>query len=741
MMEPTDLDLSRHEEDTNLVVEITRFRDNPVEFMKTLGKHVLGSSWRSYDDYIGRSLYQPGESERLLQATMNHPAVVERINALTEDRMQKENSWNLTEGQRLANRQQYHIWISDMAEKMVKATMCQFDNKGGLKFMYYVVAQIFARTYHQGVHVDAGEIRRLKTKAKELMAKKQSLIYLPCHKSHMDYIALHFICFRLGLSIPVVVAGENLNFAVIGPMLKNVGAMFIRRGNFSEDYMYQGVIQAFIETLLKKGYNFECFIEGTRSRSGKLLPPKFGILKYILNSILNGVVEDVWMTPVSTQYDKVAEQGSYATELLGKEKKKESFMSFLDSSRILSLQFGRVDVRFSEPWSLKNYVVEQLASQDMAINFPLINSLETSVQTHLLRSLGYRILADINNVSIVMPTSLVATVLLTWAGRGISRLQLLSRVSWLVNRVHDAGGRVGTMHPDHTEFSDLGAVIDNAIRVLGTDLIGKEDKGLLEIVYYPKDPFALSYYRNQVIHLFISEAVVSVSIFTMMRKHGSRRFLKSELISYVRFLSTLLSGEFVFNPDGLNRNLEGTLSKLYQQGILDTTPDQDYVEFSVSQLEKGSEIFDFYCFLLWPFIDGYWLATVSLLSILPKENFDGVQDKKFYKAAQSLGKTLYQEGYLTHYEAVNIELLKVAFTRLVNEGILERDGPKLTLHSDYIPTTTQEKLSGRLIDFSETIALSRNKPLRHGRTPALVPHVVELCSQVQIALALPGAKL
>lgn len=680
-----------------------------------------------------------GGSERLLEATLNHSIVIKRINDLTEARMRKEESWNLSEGQRLANRQQYHSWISDMAEGMVRATMCQFDSKATLRFMYYVVAQIFARTYHQGVHVDALEIKRLRAKAKELEEKKQSIIYLPCHKSHMDYIALHFICFRLGLSVPVVVAGENLNFAIIGPMLKNVGAMFIRRGNFSEDYMYQGVVQAFIETLLKKGYNFECFIEGTRSRSGKLLRPKFGILKYILSSILSGEVEDVWMTPVSTQYDKVAEQGTYATELLGKEKKKESFMSFLDSSRMLSLQFGRVDVRFNEPWSLKNYIIEQLAiAQDSNVTFPLPTELERSTQTHLLRSLGYRILADINNISIVMPTSLVATVLLTWASRGISRAQLLSRVSWLMDRVHDAGGRVGTMRPDHTQFRDLGAVIDNAIKVLGNDLIGKEEKNLLEPVYHPKDPFALSYYRNQVIHLFVSEAVVAVSIFTMLRQHESRRFLKCDLIEKVQFLSTLLSDEFVFNPDGLQKNLEDTLAKLRQQEVLDTNPEEQYVEFSAAQLEKGSEIFDFYCFLLWPFIDGYWLAAVALLSLVPMDGFDGVvNEKRFYKAAQSLGKTLYQEGYLTHYEAVNIELLKVAFVRLCSEGIAVRKLQNISLQPEYTPQGTQ----GKLIEFSETIALSRNKPLRHGRTPALAPHVVELCRQMGSTLANPTAKI
>lgn len=89
-------------------------------------------------------------------------------------------------------------------------------------------------------------------------------------------------------------------------MLTDVGAMWIRR-SFGNDPLYQTVVQAYIDTLLQQGFNFECFIEGGRSRTGKLLSPKFGILNFILDSILSGRVEDTIICPVSTQYDKVIE--------------------------------------------------------------------------------------------------------------------------------------------------------------------------------------------------------------------------------------------------------------------------------------------------------------------------------------------------------------------------------------------------------------------------------------------------
>ena len=133
---------------------------------------------------------------------------------------------------------------------------------------------------------------------------------------------------------------------------------WVRRA-FGNDVLYQTAVQAYIDTLLQGGYNFECFIEGGRSRTGKLLSPKFGILSFILDSILSGRVEDAVICPVSTQYDKVIETEGYVTELLGVPKKKENLTDFLSASSVLSLKLGRVDVRFHEPWSLKQFIQEQ----------------------------------------------------------------------------------------------------------------------------------------------------------------------------------------------------------------------------------------------------------------------------------------------------------------------------------------------------------------------------------------------
>jgi glycerol-3-phosphate O-acyltransferase len=293
-----------------------------------------------------------------------------------------------------------------------------------------------------------------------------------------------------------------------------LGAMYIRR-SFGDDVLYTTLVQSYIDTLLQGGFNFECFIEGGRSRTGKLLPPKFGILSFILDSILSGRVEDAIICPVSTQYDKVIETEGYVGELLGIPKKKENLADFLSASSVLSLKLGRVDVRFHEPWSLRQFIQEQqsrTAGIPKELNMKSVNNPGT--RQKLLRTMGYKVLSDINAVSVVMPTALIGTVLLTLRGRGVGISELIRRVEWLSERVRAKGGRVA-----HFGNSPVSVVIERGLEVLGKDLVGLVE-GLPEPTYFAVDRFQLSFYRNMTIHLFISEALVSASMYIRVKRGG-----------------------------------------------------------------------------------------------------------------------------------------------------------------------------------------------------------------------------
>lgn len=400
--------------------------------------------------------------------------------------------------------------------------------------------------------------------------------------------------------------------------------MWIRR-SFGDDILYTTLVQAYIDTLLQGGFNFECFIEGGRSRTGKLLPPKFGILSFILDSILSGRVEDAIICPVSTQYDKVIETEGYVTELLGVPKKKENLADFLSASSVISLKLGRVDCRFHEPWSLRDFIQEQKArTTSIPKGIDMKDTMDHAMKQKLLRTMGYKVLSDINAVSVVMPTALIGTVLLTLRGRGVGQAELIRRVEWLSDRVRSKGGRVA-----HFGNAPTSVVIARGLDVLGKDLVGLVE-GLPEPTYYAVDRFQLSFYRNMTIHLFITEALVCASMYIRVKRGGgpdNQKISYEELRDQVLFLSQLFRGEFIYPTEGLAINLDNTLRGFENDKVVTMERDADgkitTVGLSEEERAAGRENYDFYCFLIWPFVEAFWLGAVAFMGYTPPLDYKG----------------------------------------------------------------------------------------------------------------------
>ncbi|CAJ2512330.1 Uu.00g053450.m01.CDS01 [Anthostomella pinea] len=729
-----------HEE--ALMHNMARFRSEPLQFLREVSLYVSGMGWRAYDKVIGQPIFYSGFSEHMKNSVVSAPLLQARISHLADRRLELEEKegWLRKDdkdfaGMKAHRRAVVEEGIQAVAEKMTNDMICKFESKTFIRGAYYMVTQLLTRAYHQGIHVSSEEVLRLRKVAEEAERKKQSIIFLPSHRSHVDYVSMQLICYRLGLALPVVVAGDNLNFPVVGNFLQHAGAMWIRR-SFGNDTLYTTLVQAYIDTLLQGGYNFECFIEGGRSRTGKLLSPKFGILSFILDSLLSGRVEDAIICPVSTQYDKVIETEGYVTELLGVPKKKENLADFLKGSSVLSLKLGRVDVRFHEPWSLRGYIDEQLTKltkspESLSMNTKTAEN--AAIKQKLLRTMGYKVLSDINDVSVVMPTALIGTVLLTLRGRGVGMSELLRRIEWLTARVGAKGGRVA-----HFGNAPLADVVERGLDVLGKDLVGSIE-GLAEPTYYAVDRFQLSFYRNMTIHLFISEALVSASMYTRVKQGGgpaNQEISYTALRDQVLFLSSLFRGEFIFPSDGLAVNLEKTLIGLENDRVIKLQRDEKGTIYSIGLAEEeriaGRENYDFYCFLIWPFIESSWLSAVSLMGLTPPLGHNDdvwIEVAKAQNTAQLLGKTLYHQGDLSYFEAVNKETLKNSYTRFEEEGIIyavkpkdKKAPPRLRLSPEWMPSRDPRsgalRAEGKLWDFIEHISSSRRegKNRRDGAT-------------------------
>lgn len=734
--------------DQSILTRMARLRKNPINFVHELSLFIRGVDWRSYDNVVGQRVFYPGYTSRLKNATMKSPILRKKIVELTEARLRKEEDQYLLDPtnptyaqDREKRRHQISSQLLDITDGMLDYMMCKMESKPYVRGAFYMVTQLLTRAY-SAIHVSEPEVKRLREIAAQAAQKKQSIIFLPRHTSHLDYVTLHLICYRLGLTLPVVVAGDNLNFPVVGNFLQSLGAMWIRR-SFSDDQLYRTLVQAYIDTMLQQGFNLECFIEGTRSRTGKLLGPRFGILDFYLDSVLSGRTEDVYICPVSLQYDKVIEVDSYVSELLGKPKQKENLSDFLSSSSVLALNLGRIDCRFCEPWSLKEFLHQQQDRHDVSKpHHPFASSRDSDARVRLLRTLGYKVLSDINSVAVIMPTALVGTVLLTLRGRGVGKSELVRRVDWLCTRTRANGGKVADFHGMPTSY-----IVERALEVLGPKLVGTID-GLAEETYYAIDRFQLSFYRNMTIHLFISESLIAASLYTRVKQGGGsvhQSLKESELTDKVTFLSQLFRGEFIFPAgQGLQHNLDVAMQGLFREDVLQVSDDGDrVVGLSSAERKLGRENFDFYCFLIWPFIDAAWLGAVSLLALVPpaQSTIQWIDMQKAQNMAQLAGRTLYHQGDLSYFEAVNKEALKNAFTRFQEEQIVivakskeAKVGPTIQLAPDWMPerdpATGDLQASGRLWDFIENIAQFRREGKNRRDGAAVSTRVLRLAAKL-----------
>lgn len=627
------------------------------------------------------------------------------------------------------------VWAR--ARKQANFFIARTESLRFIRFAAWSVGSFMKSIYDQGVWVDSGEIVRLRETARVAALKGQSLIFLPCHRSHIDYVTLQLLYFQLGLSLPCIVAGENLNFPIVGPFLQNAGAFWIKREtpNEATDPLYTPLMTGYIDTILARGLNFECFIEGGRSRSGKMLPPKYGVLKQLCDSLLR-LDKDAIVVPISIQYDNVLETSAYASELLGQPKTKESLSSFFKARKVLALRMGRIDARFAEGFSLREFIHNAVQERFATPDAPTTDiAAFTASPTPILRSLGYTVLNEINAISVVMPTALIGTVLLTIRGRGVGKKELIKRVAWLSDKIRAKGGRVASI-------DDYEQVVDKAIRVLGSKLVGVR-KDLVEDTYYAADRFEISYFRNQVIHLFISEAIICVSLYSKVKVGGllSNQGMKAEeLQRQTAFLSQIMKGEFIYNTLGIEANIQAALQQLTKDNVIEIN-DQGYVELAAQEKAGGRESFDVYCFLLWPFVETYWFAGVSLFALTPRlpDRSGSVSYVQFEKAIQKLGKTLYYQGDLSYITAISMETLQNALQYMASIGAItfvkgvKKNDTKIEFTESWTPqrdASGRIAQSGKLWTFIDTIGISRREGKNRRDTATVGRRVLNLVDVV-----------
>ncbi|MDX1498872.1 MAG: glycerol-3-phosphate 1-O-acyltransferase PlsB [Woeseiaceae bacterium] len=331
------------------------------------------------------------------------------------------------------------------------------------------------------------------------IAKEHNVVYVPCHRSHFDYLLLSYIVYQQGLQLPYIAAGINLNLPVVGRILRRGGAFFLRR-SFRGNRLYAAVFDAYLHQMLRRGYALEYFIEGGRSRTGRLLDPKGGMLAMTVNSYIRHPRRPIAFVPVYFGYERLIEGDSFISELGGEKKESESLLGLIRSVKALRENFGRVYVNVGEPIDLEPIVdaarpgwrEEETADGERP---DWLNS--------VIDGLGRDIMRAINSAAAVTPISLLAYVLLATPRQRIGRSELEAQLRLSLDLLDDFR---------YSELVTKPAWAPEAIIAHGEALGVLERIGHMmgDVFHMPqKTAVRMTYFRNNILHLLAIPAAVA----------------------------------------------------------------------------------------------------------------------------------------------------------------------------------------------------------------------------------------
>jgi glycerol-3-phosphate O-acyltransferase len=528
-----------------------------------------------------------------------------------------------------------------------------------IQFFYLFLTWLLKKIF-QGIDVNAAELAVVRE-----WARKGSLIYVPSHKSHIDYLVLNYVLYGHHMHIPRIAAGQNLAFWPMGHIFRKSGAFFIRR-TFQGSSLYPKIFSRYIKELLNEGHPLEFFIEGGRSRSGKLILPKTGFLSILLQAYKEGYSDDLVFVPASITYDRILEEKSYLKELGGEVKEKESFKKVVTARHFLKRKYGKIYIRFGQPLSLKEYLMQE---GDQGQTTPQL--------------LAFHLINSINKVTLVTPLALIAVAILTKHRRGFQLHELTATAGIILKflKKYELPTATTLSHFEKTVEETLSLLISWKVVNFLEDVDGAET------FYYVHEEKKkeLEYYKNSIIHFFVSHAFVAVSLL-----RGFEEVKADETIfADYAFLKKLFKNEFVYDE---KKDLREEIDKVTAYFLEASYITQIYANGEYKLTRLGYDELPIWASLAKTFLESYWIATRSY-----------TQEKKDRNKADLLkhinyqGLRLHKLGFIDHIEAISRLSFQNA-VRFIKEDILDAQGK-----SEEGSAQAQERLvqlSQRLYDFS-----------------------------------------
>jgi glycerol-3-phosphate O-acyltransferase len=507
---------------------------------------------------------------------------------------------------------------------------------------------LYSRGYSERLDYDREELERIYS-----LGQRHPLVFLPSHKSNLDHVVIQYLLHENGLPPNHTAGGMNMNFFLVGSLFRRSGVFFIRR-RFKDNPLYKFVLRQYIDYLIEKRFSLEWYVEGGRSRLGKLLPPRMGLMAYVVDSYRRGKSDDVILVPVSVAYDQIQDVGDYVWEQRGGKKESESLAWFYRLVRGLRTGYGNVHIRFGEPLSLR----KTLGPPDPEI--------ETDAERPDLdlQKLCFEVCVRINRATPITRTSLLTFALLGMGDRAVGLDELPRALENALTYVRERQlPTAGDLELDTREG------IHGALEVLARSGVVTPFVEGPEPVYSigPEQGLTAAYYRNTIIHYFLSGAIAELAL---LRAADDVEDPLATFWEEALELRDLLKFEFFFPP-----------RPEFQREVHQELAFHD-ARWEARVREGGEEVLALLRTVkpfnahrvLRPFVEAYQVVGDTLEARDPAVPFD---EEAFLRLCMGLGKQYQLQRRMRSAESVSRVLYRTALQLARNRELVDPGSPDL----------------------------------------------------------------
>jgi glycerol-3-phosphate O-acyltransferase len=592
-----------------------RSEEGPHRVARKVRRTILTFLYREEKVVEGPALRPP---HRVEQAVIGAPAVRAAIQSRAEER-----NWP-TERARAD------------AAKMFREIAANM-NSTILAFLNFIVNAILNKMF---VSIELIGIEKIAD-----YAKRNPVVLAPSHRSYCDFMILSTAFYSNHLVPPHVAARENMSFGPFGALWRRGGAFYLRRS--FEDPLYRVVFRSYITYLIKQGYTQEFFIEGGRSRTGKMLTPRLGMLAWNVDAFLQTARRDLFFVPIAITYEHLVEERAIVGEREGEKKKDESVIGLVRARKFLRRRFGSVWVNFGEPISLASALGER-----RELFFRNGSDAVTEQKREFVESLGNRIAERINWAVVPNATAVAACALLGEGRRGLFRVELVGRMREIVELLKLQDARLTP------SLTAVGGEFREAIgSLIASDLIRSSEDARGEVLFFEENRrTALDLYRNGIVHYLAAPSFLA-------RRLLSETSLE-ELRSDLSYWLDLFYYEF-FTP-------RGEVLAAHFDGFVDHFERVGWIERNAGIIRptgSGVDNFEFLAEQTQGLIDVYYATAGGVLSLqeplTPKELIKAAREQ--LQRAEILGEVAAGRGAASDTTFMN------ALAQLERYRIIRRD--------------------------------------------------------------------